>query len=454
MKKILLVFGLLPMLSSCGLYRSYQRPHLDGVDSLYSPSKPSAHDTISLASLSWRELFSDVHLQHLIEQGLESNTDLRVARIKVEEAKLQLLKSKLSFLPSLDLRPQGSLSKVEGSAMQQSFALVGDASWELDLFGKKTNAKRRNLVEVERTEAYRQAVQTKLVATIAGSYYALLMLDSQLDIAEQTRFNWMQTVKTLELLKQVGGANDVAVLQTKASLLDLEGTLLEMQKDRAELENALSVLLAGPFQPIERGTLEEQHFPDTVSLGLPIGLLSNRPDVRGAEMELAQAFYDTNSARAAFYPGVTLAGNGGWTNSAGEMVVNPARWLFNAVGSLVQPLFNQGKNVVNLKVSKLRQEEATLNFQQTLLVAGQEVNDALSAWQNARKQLDISRQKIEHLSEAVDKTQLLMKHSSVNYLEVLTAQQSLLSAEMMKTKQSYEQIKCVIDLYQALGGGY
>ena len=234
--------------------------------------------------------------------------------------------------------------------------------------------------------------------------------------------------------------------------MTVEASVLAIRKSIHDTENSLSVLLAMPPQSITRGRLEEQVLPDDLSVGIPVQLLTYRPDVRQAEHHLAQAFYATNAARSAFYPSITL-GNAGWTNNGGGTILNPGNWLLNAVGSLMQPLFNRGKNIANLQVAKARQEEATLSFQQSILNAGKEVNDALIQWQTAQARIDIGIQQIETLRQAVCKTELLMQYSSVNYLEVLTAQQSLLTAELTQTKDEFDRIQGIINLYHALGGG-
>ena len=303
------------------------------------------------------------------------------------------------------------------------------------------------------SRAYRQAVQTQLVATIADSYYTLAMLDAQMAISNQTLENWRTTVRTLEALKKVGKSNEAGVLQAKANVMQLEASLLSIRRSISETENALSTILAMPSHSIGRSNLAEAVFPDTVSIGVPLQLLSNRPDVRQAEMELAQAFYATNAARAAFYPNITLSGTLGWTNNGGGVIVNPGQWLLNAIGSLTQPLFNRGTNIANLKIAKTRQEEAKLLFQQSLLNAGKEVNNALTAWQTTKSQIEINARQVETLCDAVRKTESLMRHSNTTYLEVLTAQQSLLEAEVQQLQTRFERIQSVIKLYHALGGG-
>ena len=438
------------LMTGCSIYKPYSRPEVQ-TEGLYRDLEETK-DTASIATLGWRNLFSDKNLQALIEKGLERNTNLRVAHIRVKAAEAVLMNARLSYLPSVVLTPDGSISGTEGAKAIKTYNLAASASWEIDLFGKVTNAKREALAALEGSRAYRQAVETQLIATIANSYYMLLMLDRQLIISEQTLITWKETEHSIEALKRAGKSNDAAVLQAKANRLALEASVVSIRKSIRETENVLSALLADTSHDIMRGALQKQQFPDTLSAGLPIQLLANRPDVRQAEWNLAQAYYATNAARSAFYPSLTLSGSIGWTNNVGGVVVNPGSWLFSAVGSLMQPLFNKGTNIANLRQAKARQEEALLLFQQSLLDAGKEVNNALTRWQSARIRIDYVNQQIMTLQEAVRKTELLMQHTSTNYLEVLTARQRLLEAELTQAQDKFEEIQGVIDLYHAVGG--
>lgn len=439
-------------MAGCSTYRPYSRPEVaTGLDSLYRDMENL--DTASIASLPWEKLFTDPYLKNLIVEGLTQNTDLRIARTRIEAAEAVLMNARLSYLPSVSMTPEGGINHVEGQPTAKTYNFAASASWEIDLFGKITNAKREAYAALEGSRAYRQAVRTRLIATMAGSYYTLLMLDRQLDISQRTLDNWEEAEQALEALKRAGKTNDAAVLQARASRIALQASTVSIMKNIRETENSLSALLAMPSDIIARGTLEQQQFPDTLSAGLPVQLLANRPDVRQAEWNLAQAYYATNTARSAFYPSLTLSGVAGWTNSAGGLVSNPGNWLLNAVGSLVQPLFNKGTNVAGLRQAKARQEEALLLFRQSLLDAGREVNDALTRWQSARIRLEYDARQITALQEAVRKTELLMRHSSTNYLEVLTARQSLLEAELTYVQDKFEKIQGVIDLYHATGGG-
>lgn len=450
MKRLIFLSMTAGLLTGCGIYKNYSLPDIE-IEAQYRHSENTI-DTTTIASLLWREFFTDTCLQVLIEQGLQRNADLQIARLKVEEAEAILMNARLSCLPSLTLNPEAGISRYDGTT-SQTYNLTASASWEVDILGKNTNAKRSASAALEGSRDYVQAVQTRLIATIANGYYTLLMLDSQLKIGEQTLESWEKSIHTLEALKRGGKANDAAVLQARANRTALESSVLALHRSIADTENSLAALLAMPSQHIGRGVLDDAMFPENISVGVPVQLLANRPDVRQAERNLAQAFYATNAARASFYPNITLSGMLGWTNNGGGIIMNPGQWLLNAIGSLTQPLFHKGTNRANLKIAESRQEQAALQFRQSLLNAGKEVNDALALCQTSRRQIELGEQQMTTLNEAVRKTELLMLHSSTTYLEVLTAQQSLLNAEQQQTQYRFDNIQGFINLYHALGGG-
>lgn len=446
------LFAATVLLSGCGLYSRYSRPELAGVaDSLFRPGV-SGSDTACLGAMPWRELFTDARLQALIERGLERNVDLAVARLQVTEAQAVLANARLMYYPTVGLAPQAGVSHYDGQT-KKTYSLGATASWEADIFGRQTNARRGADAALGQAEAYGQAVRTQLIATVAETYYALLTLDSQQAIMRETAANWEATVATLEALAAAGRANEVAVRQARASHAALEASLESVGQTIAETENALSLLLREPSHSIPRGSLAAQRFPDTLSAGVPLRLLDARPDVRQAEAALAQSFYATNAARAAFYPSLTLSGTLGWTNNGGGAILNPGRWLSSAIAQLTAPLFNRGINRANLTVARARQEEASLRFGQTLLEAGAEVNDALAEWQTAVRRIALDERQIADLEAAVEKTVLLVRHSPSSYLEVLTAQQALLNARLTLVQDRAARIRGVIHLYHALGGG-
>ena len=444
------------LLSSCGIYTTYERPSDINTDGLYGQDlneEAVAVDTASIASLSWRELFTDSHLQMLIEHALQSNTDLLSAQQRIKEAEATLSSAKLAYLPSFMLTPQGGVSSFDKSKGSWTYTGIASASWEIDIFGKLTNAKRRSKALYLQSLEYEQAVSTSLIANVANLYYTLLMLDEQYRISEETAVNWRESVRAMRAMMAAGMTNEASVSQSEANCRQVEASLLDLKQKIKEVENSLSILLGEVPGGIERGHLAGQDFPEDLTVGVPLQLLSRRPDVKSAELSLASAFYSTNAARSAFYPSITLSGTAGWTNSAGNMIINPGKLLLSAVGALTQPLFNKGLNIAQLKIAKAQQEEAKLAFQQALLNAGSEVNNALTQVQTARGKTELRTGQIISLENAVRSTQLLMQHGTSTYLEVLTAQQSLLSAQLTQVADRFDEIQGIINLYQALGGG-
>lgn len=451
MKKIILLSAVTVLLSSCGIYSKY-KPETTVPDNLYGEGIETA-DTAGIGDRDWHELFSDPKLQALIEQGLQNNTDYQSAQLRVKEAEAALMSARLAFLPSFALSPQGTVSSFDTRKATQTYSLPVTASWELDIFGRMHNAKLQAKAVYAQSEDYRQAVRTQLVAGIANSYYTLLMLDEQFAITRETEEAWRETVSSTRALMNAGMADEAAVSQMEAAYYQVQASALDLKEQINQVENSLALLLAETPRYFERGTLDEQQFPEDLSVGVPVQMLSNRPDVRSAERSLEAAFYGTNQARASFYPSVVLSGSAGWTNSAGAMIVNPGKFLASAVGSLTQPLFNRGQVIAQYRIAQAQQEEASLAFQQTLLNAGSEVNDALVAYQTSREKTILFDKQIVSLEKALKSTSLLMEHGTSTYLEVLNARQSLLSAQLSQTANRFSEIQSVVNLYHALGGG-
>lgn len=453
MKKILLRFAIAVLLNGCGIYSRYT-PVSEVPEGLYGLTDTvMAADSASLGNLSWQEMFTDLHLQELIRIGLQNNTDLQTARLKVKEAEAALMSARLAYIPTFALSPEGTVSSFDRGKAIQTYTLPLTASWEVDIFGNLTNAKRRSKAAYAQSLDYEQAVQTQLIATIVNSYYTLLMLDAQYEISLATEASWKETVAVSRVMKEAGMMNEAGLAQTEAAYYQISASLLDMKEQINQVENAICLLLADVPHSLVRSRLDGQQFPEHFSLGIPVQMLANRPDVRNAEMTLAQAFYTTQGAKAAFYPSVRLNGSAGWTNSGGGMIVNPAKLIATAVGSITEPLFNGRRNVAQLRIAKAQQEEARLAFSQTLLRAGSEVNDALLQYQTATAKSDWYSRQVEALNVAVNSTRLLMKHGSTTYLEVLTAQQTLLNAQLNQVANRFAEIQGLVNLYQALGGG-
>ncbi len=443
---LILIAGVLSF-SSCGLYKKYERPATEFADSLYN-RLPQQDNTASIAEISWEDFFNDPILKEWISIGLENNTDLKVARLKVDEAEAVLMSARGAFLPGVNANLKGGAATQGGG----DFSVNVGASWEADIFGKIRNSSHQAAAALEQSVAYRQAVQTQLVASIANTYYTLLMLDEQMSVSQRTFDNWKENIRTMEALKRAGKTNEAAVLQAKSNQLNVQASMIDLEQSIIETENAFCSLLGIAPTTIRRGNLNEQNFPIELSAGLPSELLSRRPDVRQAEMVLAQAYYATNVARASFYPQLSLSGALGWTASGAS--VDPVDFFASLAASVLQPVFAKRSLKANLKKAEAQQEEAMYQFRQAVLDAGVEVNNALIQWQAAQERMVVDRSQVVHLQAAVWNTQLLMKHGGATYIEVLTAQQKLLQAELSEASDKFAQIQGVINLYHALGGGY
>lgn len=443
------------LLTSCGVMKSYQRPSDLQTEGLYGNAQTGASEQ-GLGAKAWREFFTDPTLQALIERGLAQNVSMRQLDLQIREAQEYLKCSKLAYIPSLAIAPQGQLSSMDWSKPLKFYTVPLSASWQIGSFGTLRNAKKSAEVGVEQARVGRQAVQQALVANIANIYYSLCMLDAQLVISEQTAKNWRESVELTRKLMAAGRSNKAAVAQSEANCYNVEANLFDIREAIIEAENALCTILGEPPHHIERTTLNSFQVPTAVETGIPMALLQNRPDVKQAELKLASAFYAVNIAKAAFYPSLTISGTLGFTNNGNSVELSPGKWLWNALGSLAQPLFQNGRLRAQKKVAVMQQEEATLAFQQSLIEAGNEVNTALVKLQTAQGKRPYIEGQVNSLGDAVQATEALYKDNvtrSVNYLNVLTAQTGLLSAQLSQLANQYAIISATIELYQALGGG-
>lgn len=458
-KKIITLMCASALLSSCHIYKSYDRPEDISTAGLYRDTVAGgdtlAADTANFGNLPWREVFTDPQLQTLIEQALTNNADLRNAALNVKQAQAALMSARLAYAPSLALSPQGTVSSWDKGKATQTYSLPVTASWQVDLFGQLLNPKRNAQVSLKQTQFYEQAVQTQVISSVANMYYTLLMLDRQLQITEGTADILKKNLETVEALKDAGiyGTTSAAVEQSRTAYAQVLASLPGISQSIRETENALCLMLNQPGHSIARSVLEEQQLPTEFSAGIPLQLLSNRPDVKAAEMSLASKYYNTNSARAAFYPQITLSGSAGWTNSAGSAIVNPGKLLASAIGSLTQPLFYRGANIARLKQAKAQEEQAKIQFQTALLQAGNEVSNALYQYQMISEKT-VSRQiQVNSARKASEDTKELFNLGTSSYLEVLSAEQSYLSAQLSEVSDTFDRMQAVISLYQALGGG-
>ena len=457
MKKLLVFSFAALLLSSCGLYNKYERPEVDtkGLvrDTVSLTDTLAVADTASFGNLPWRSVFTDPQLQALIQQGLDNNPDLLNAALNVHMVSEALKVAKLAFLPSVALSPQGTLQSFDGAAATKSYSLPVTASWNVDLFGNLLSVKRSTQMQLIATKDYQTVVKCNIISGIANLYYTLLMLDRQVEIVTDMEGLTKETWEKMRFMHDNRvGYRSTAVQSAEAAYYQVQTQKIDLQRQIREIENSLSLLLGQPGQTIARGTFAGQYLPSEFATGVGIQMLTNRADVHSYEMALAQCFYDIETARSRFYPSITISGTAAFTNQNG--MVNPGKMLLQAVGSLVQPIFQHGQIVAGLKVAKDKYEQAFNNWQNSIYKAGNEVSNALSSYNAYADKVVLDGKRVAVLKQNVVDTKKLMESSSnTTYLEVITAQSNLLNAEINEISDQFSKMQSVVNLYQALGGG-
>ena len=460
MKKILTIAAASLMMASCGLYSKYERPDEVNTKGLIRDLTSDADTLVTnsddnFGNLPWREVFTDPQLQSLIEKALENNADLRNAALNVKMMQTMLTVSKLAFLPSVAIAPQGTISQVQmdGASVNKTYQLPVSASWTIDLFGNLLSQKRSAQMKLLATKDYQVVVQTNIICGVANLYYTLMMLDEQLRIVTDMEGLTKETWDMMKLQMELGRARSTSVQSAEASYYSVQAQKATIKQQIREMENSMSLLLNEPGHQIARGEFYNQSLPSQFATGVGLQLLSNRADVHAAEMSLAQCFYDTETARSRFYPNITISGNAMFTNSLGGQVVNPGKWILSAVGQLTQPIFQHGQIVAGLKVAKAQQEQALNSFQQTILKAGNEVSNALIAYNTCDEKSQLDAKMVKIYEQNVEDTKQLYTSKGSSYLEVIQAQSGLLNARISKVTDDFNKMQAVVNLYQALGGG-
>jgi NodT family efflux transporter outer membrane factor (OMF) lipoprotein len=442
---------------SCRVIKPYQPPS-EQLNSLYRDVNTS--DTTSIADFHYEDIFTDTILQNLIREGIQKNLNLQIAYTRIQQAQAYFEQSRLAFYPSLNANLSATTARVTNSQVNnrinsaQQYQIGLSTSWEADIWGKLRSTKRANLAALLQSEAAARAVQTDLVGNIANYYYSLLALDRELAITQMTVQNWISTVNIMKALKEAAIVTGAAVVQSEASRYAAEVTIPDIKQNIRETENALSILLARNPGPVERSRLEDQQPVSLLQTGVPALLLSNRPDVQAAEYNYRYAFELTNVARTYFYPSLTITASGGLAALNISNLFTPGALIGSITGGLIQPIFSQGANRARLKVAQAQQNEALLTFRNTLLTAGQEVSNFLSSYQTALEKTNARDSQLVNLQKSVEYTQELVRYSSANYTEVITAQQSLLAAQLNQVGDRLQQLQAIVNLYRALGGGW
>lgn len=456
-KSIITLLSAAALMSSCGLYNKYERQDVkvEGIvrDAVSDVDTLAVADTASFGNLPWRSVFTDPQLQTLIETGLENNIDLLNAALNVDMMKAQLKVAKLAFLPSIAFSPSGTLSSWDGGTPSKVYQMPISASWSIDLFGNLLSVKRSAQKQLLAMKDYQVMVKTNVIANIANLYYTLLMLDRQQEIVDEMAGLTKETWDMMKLQMELGRARSVSVQSAEAGYYQVMAQAAEVKRQIREVENSLCLLLGQPGQTIVRGKFDQQSLPTEFSTGVALQLLNNRPDVHYAEMKLASCFHDTQTARSRFYPGITITGAGTFTNNSGMGIVNPGKWLLSAVGSLTQPIFQNGRLIAGLKVAKATQEQAYNNWQNAIFKAGNEVSNALVSYNTYAEKSAYEAKQVELYKKSLADTRQLYTSSGASYLEVISAQSSLLNAELAKAADDLNKMQAVVSLYTALGGG-
>ncbi len=451
---IIIVFAALSLTGCKSLYGNYERPDVKTSGIVRDPvdDKAALAGSSDFGNLPWRSVFTDPQLQTLIEKALENNPDLLNAALNIDIAEQQLRASKLAFLPSVVFAPNGSISHFgTHTSSTQAYTLPITASWDVDLFGKLRSQKKAAQMALIQSRDYKVAVQTNLICNVANLYYTLLMLDRQKQIVDDMSGLTKNTWDMMKLQMEFGRARSTSVQSAEAAYYSVQTQGADIKRQIRETENTLSLLLGEPAQSIARGSLDNQSLPANFSGGIGVQLLSNRADVHANEMALAQCFYNIQEARSRFYPALNISPTGAWTNSNG--LVNPGKLLLSVVGSLTQPIFMRGQLKAGLRVAEDRYKQAYNTWQNSILKAGAEVSNALVAYNSADEKNKLQQQQIDVLKQNVDHTQMLYAQSSSSYLEVITAQQSLLNAEISQVQEQFTKLQAIVNLYNALGGG-
>ncbi|MCO6494523.1 MAG: efflux transporter outer membrane subunit [Bacteroidetes bacterium] len=459
-------FGLFLMtvvLSSCMVIKKYETPEVK-TDNLFRTdyihdNSFDGMDTSSIAEVSWKNFFSDELLKGYIQTALDNNLDIRIAVQNIEAAEAYVKQSNAGFYPSVGANLEYGFSKTSGSSRFgalsfNQFQMGASLNWEADIWGRIKSQKRAyNASYLMSLEAHK-AVKTHLVAAIATSYYQLMALSAQIEIARKSVLTRDSSLTTTKALKEAGQLTEVAVQQSESQLYDAKIILLTLQNQEKFLENAFCLLLNEPPHTIKRNKFKEQQFIPKLSIGVPAKLLANRPDVRQAEFAFMQAFEMTNIARTNFYPAFTITATGGLQSMELAKWFDPSSAFANIAAGFLQPVFNRRQIKTAYEIAKTVQEKAYFGYQLAILNAGIDVSNALINYQTQTEAIELQQKKFEANRNAVIISNQLLQNGLATYLEVLTAQQNELTAELSVVNAQLGQLTAIVSLYESLGGGW
>jgi len=462
-KNIFLVIIIPTILQSCFVAKEYERPQkaLPTVD-LFRKEYQQV-DSTNIGLLKRADFFTDSHLQEHIETALRENFDLKIALENISASRSYYLQSKSAFLPSINVGP--SVDYTTQSQNTQFGQLIGERkhvfqydfgpslSWEADVWGKMSSAKKAAFADMQQSIAIQQAFQTTLVGQVASLYYQLLVLDEQKKVIERTIETRTKFLQTSQSLKLAGTLTEVAVKQSEALIYHARSLLVQIDNQIELTENAFNLLLASNFKTIKRGELQAQQVSTNLAIGVPYQLLSNRPDVRATEYELMRAFQLVNVAKADFYPSLRLTASTGFQSMDIDRLFSPQAIFGNVIGSLTQPLWNQRKLKTQHEIRLANRQIAYLNYRKSIINAGMEVSDALANFKSNSEIEELKIQEYEAYRTATQYSEELMNHGLANYLEILRSQENELNTQMNILDAKYQKLNAIVQLYRALGGG-
>lgn len=459
--KVLLAPVVLLSMQSCFVAKDYTRPTEEVVQEEFYRTDKLPQDSLSMAEISWREMFTDRFLTQYIETALENNIDIRVALQQIEASQAYLRQAKAAYLPSLTGNvsaahfelPANSGTNYPVSSVQQ-YEISADLSWEADIWGKIRSSEKAQQARYLQSVAAHKAVKTELIANVASIYYQLLALDEQQQITLRTINNRQSSLETIKALKQAGNVTEVGVKQTEAQLYRAQAVMIDLKNDIRLLENAFSILLGEAPHAINRTELQTQNITAPMKTGVPLQLLRNRPDVLAAEYNLINAFQLTNVAKSKFYPSIRVNASAGFQSIELNNLLDPDAFLASIIGSLAQPIFNRRQIKTEYEVSKAEQEIAFLQFRKAVLTASREVSDALYNYEAAVEKMQVKNNEFEAYDLATSYSEELLNNGFANYLEVLTARENALNAQLELVWIRYNELNAMVDLYEALGGGW
>ena len=461
--KIILIFFVSFLVVSCHTRQNYQRAN-DVVDEKLFRTDALPKDSLSMANLSWKEIFTDAVLQKHIAKALENNLDIRMALQNIASAEAYLKQSKAAYQPTISVGPDysfntSSLNTQFGQIVGErryinQFDITANLGWELDLWGKLKGQEKAQYAAYLSSVAAHQNVKSNLVASIATAYYQLLAFDEQKKIFSNTIEIRKKNLETTKALKEAGIVSEVAVQQSEALVYNAEASLVTLEVQIQMLENTISLLMGEPSHEIERTSLSTQNFALNTDLGYPSALLANRPDVKQAEFNLINAFELTNAAKAQFYPSLRITGSTGVQSVDIDKLFSGNSVFANVLVGLAQPILNKRQIRTNYEVSLANQEKAYLNFRKTILNAGNEVSDALKMYNAQDQFIAFKKKELSAYDKSVEFSQELVNYGMANYLEVLNANVNKLNAEINIANAQYSKLQAGVELYRALGGGW